>query len=168
MSGESRPDVILQGGQVIDPLHGHNGVMDVAISGGKIAAVGPNLSTEGVPHVINVRGLYVTPGIIDMHAHVFAAHKRSKLSLDPRVNTFSSGVTTVVDAGSSGWRTFEDFKQRIIDRSRTRVLAFLNIVGEGMRGGNFEQNLARVLPGTLGTNTNDPTTATGAKLGAML
>ena len=74
MSGESRPEVILQGGHLIDPLHGHNGMMDVAVAGGKIAAVGPKLSTEGVPRVIDVRGLYVTPGIIDMHAHVFAAH----------------------------------------------------------------------------------------------
>ena len=91
------------------------------------------------------RGLYVTPGLIDMHVHVYngtgeRGSYAGDLSVPPDGFTFRTGVTTVVDAGCSGWRNFEDFKDRIIDRSKTRVLAMLNIVGSGMRGGRFEQN----------------------------
>ena len=95
-------DLLLRGGHLIDPLHGLDGPGDVATAGGRIAAVGVDLPIEGAARVIDVSGLYVTPGIIDMHAHVFAWHRRSTLSLDPHVNTFSAGVTTVVDAGTSG------------------------------------------------------------------
>ena len=96
---------------------------------------------------IDVSGLYVVPGLVDIHTHVYAGtgEKGSYAgdnSVYPDGFTLRAGVTTIADAGSSGWRNFEDFKQRIIDRSRTRVLAFLNIVGHGMRGGEFEQNLA--------------------------
>ena len=92
-------------------------------------------------------GLYVTPGLVDIHTHVYAgtgeaASYAGDNSVYPDGFTLRAGVTTVVDAGGSGWRNFEDFKQRIIDRSKTRVLAFLNIVGHGMRGGKFEQDLS--------------------------
>ena len=106
----------------------------MAISGGRIAAVGPNLRGATAERVLDVTGRYVTPGIVDMHAHVFHTHRRSSLSLDPHVHTFSSGVTTVVDAGTSGWRDFADFKTEVIDRARIRVLAYVNIVGSGMLG----------------------------------
>jgi dihydroorotase len=93
-----------------------------------------------------VTGLYVTPGLVDIHTHVFAGtgEKNSyagDLSVYPDTFAPRTCVTTVADAGSSGWRNFEDFKQRVIDRSTTRVLAFLNIVGHGMRGGKYEQDL---------------------------
>ena len=92
-------------------------------------------------------GLYVTPGLIDIHAHTYTGtgERRSYAgdnSVYPDGFTFRVGVTTVADAGCAGWRNFEDFKDRIIDRSKTRILAFLNIVGNGMRGGNYEQDLA--------------------------
>ena len=91
-------------------------------------------------------GLYVTPGLVDIHVHVYAGTgERGSYAGDNSVYpdgfTLRSGVTTVADAGCAGWRNFEDFKERIIDRSKTRVLAFLNIVGNGMRGGKFEQDL---------------------------
>ena len=94
---------------------------------------------------VDATGLYVTPGLIDIHAHVYTntGEPRSYAgdsSVPPDGFTFRVGVTTVVDAGGSGWRTFDDFKQRIIDRSKTRVLALLNIVGNGMRGGKYENN----------------------------
>src|SRR4029078_10341989 len=97
--------------------------------------------------VVDVSGLYVTPGLVDIHVHVYAGTgERGSYagdnSLYPDGFTLRGGVTTVVDAGSSGWRSFDDFKDRIIDRSKTRVLAFLNIVGAGMRGDKFEQNLS--------------------------
>ena len=89
----------------------------------------------------------MTPGLVDIHVHVYTGTgERSSYagdnSVPPDGFTFRSGVTTVADAGSSGWRNFADFKDRIIDRSKTRVLAFLNIVGNGMRGGKFEQDQA--------------------------
>jgi dihydroorotase len=122
-------------------------VRDVGIRDGKIAAVEPHLDPAQALKVVNVRGLYVTPGLVDIHVHVYAGTGEPRSfagdnSLYPDGHTFRSGVTTVADAGCAGWRNFEDFKQRIIDRSKTRVLAFLNIVGNGMRGPKFENDLA--------------------------
>lgn len=139
-------DLLMQGGHLIDPRSNTNGIRDVAISEGKIAAVAARIDPAGVTKVIDARGLIVTPGLVDIHTHVYAgtAEKGSYAgdnSVYPDLAALRSGVTTVVDAGGSGWRNFEDFKQRIIERSTTRVLAFLNIVGHGMRGGKFEQNL---------------------------
>ena len=92
-------------------------------------------------------GLYVTPGLIDLHAHVFAGSEGVGLaggdtSIFPDAFALRVGVTTVVDAGSSGRRNFAHFKQTVIDRARTRVLAFLNIGGVGMPGDDQEQNVA--------------------------
>ncbi|MGN6564677.1 MAG: amidohydrolase/deacetylase family metallohydrolase [Thermomicrobiales bacterium] len=146
----THPDLILRGGHVIDPLNDLDGPADVAIADGRIVAVGPNLSTEGAARVLDVSGRYVTPGIIDMHAHVFHWHQRSRLSLDPHVNTFSAGVTTVVDAGTSGWKDFEVFKTKVIDTAKIRVLAFVNIVGQGMASGglgsDFEHDAREMRP----------------------
>jgi dihydroorotase len=132
-----RPKLILAGAHVIDPANGIDEPFDLGISGDRIVAVGKNLSTEGVDQVIDLSGRYVTPGIIDMHAHVATSHHRSRLSLHPHVNTFSSGVTTVVDAGTVGWRDFTEFKEQVIDTARIRVLTYVNIVGKGM-GGEWE------------------------------
>ncbi len=138
-------DILLQGGRVIDPKNGRNGVMDVAIAGGKIARVAPNIPAGEARRVVPVQGLYVTPGLVDIHVHVYAGTGMKGAysgdnSVYPDGFTFRTGVTTVVDAGSSGWRNFTDFKNRVIERSKTRVLAMLNIVGRGMGGGSIEQN----------------------------
>jgi len=140
-------DLLLRGGHVLDARNNLDAVMDVAIKDGKIARVAKGLSPKDAIKTIDVKGLYVTPGLIDMHVHVYngTGEKGSyagDLSVPPDGFTFRAGVTTVVDAGCSGWRNFEDFKDRIIDRSKTRVLAMLNIVGSGMRGGRYEQNTA--------------------------
>ena len=147
--GFSQPayDLLLQGGHVIDPKNGISAVRDVAIKDGVIAAVAGHLDAASALKVVNVAGLYVTPGLVDIHVHVYAGTGErgsyaGDLSVYPDGFTFRVGVTTVADAGCSGWRNFEDFKDRIIDRSKTRVLAFLNIVGHGMRGGRYEQDLA--------------------------
>jgi dihydroorotase len=139
-------DLLLQGGHVIDASSKLSAVRDVAIKDGKIAAVAAHIPSAEARKSIDVRGLYVTPGLVDIHVHAYAGTgMRDAYSGDHSVYpdgfTFRSGVTTVVDAGSSGWRNFEDFKDRIIDRSKTRVLAMLNIVGQGMGGGAIEQNL---------------------------
>jgi dihydroorotase len=140
-------DILLQGGTVIDPRNGISAaVRDVAIAGGKIAAVAPGIPASQARQVINVQGLYVTPGLVDIHVHVYAGtgikgSYSGDLSVYPDDHSFRACTTTMVDAGSSGAQNFDDFKQRIIDRSKTRVLAFLNIVGRGMGGGPIEQDL---------------------------
>jgi dihydroorotase len=140
-------DLLLRGGRVIDPKNHLNAPRDVAIAGGKIAAVETRINSDEASKVIDVSGLYVTPGIVDIHVHVYTGTgERGSYAGDNSVYpdgfTLRVGVTTVVDAGGAGWRNFEDFKQRVIERSRTRILEFLNIVGNGMRGDAFEQNLA--------------------------
>lgn len=139
--------IIIKGGHVMDPKNNVDGVMDVAINKeGKIAAVAKNLDAKSATRVVDAKGLLVIPGIIDMHTHNFAGVepdrylRNSYYANMPDGFSFRVGVTTVVDAGSAGWRNFEKFKDQTIDRSRTRVLSFLNIVGEGMPGGAFEQN----------------------------
>src|SRR5258708_18827580 len=140
-------DLLLKGGHVIDPRNQISAVRDVAIADGKGVAVAAGIDPAGALKVVDVSGLYVTPGLVDIHVHVYAGTgERGSYAGDNSVYpdgfTLRTGVTTVADAGCAGWRNFEDFKQRIIDRSKTRVLAFLNIVGNGMRGGAFEQDLA--------------------------
>ena len=145
--GQPAYDLLLQGGHVIDAKNGISAVRDVAIKNGVIAAVAAHLDPADALKVVNVAGLYVTPGLIDIHTHVYAGTGErgsyaGDLSLYPDGFTFRVGVTTVADAGCSGWRNFEDFKDRVIDRSKTRVFAFLNIVGNGMRGAKYENDLS--------------------------
>src|SRR6476620_238444 len=140
-------DLLLRGGHVIDARNKLSAVRDVAIANGKIAAVDAKLNPADALKTVDVSGLYVTPGLIDIHAHTYAGTgERNSYagdnSLYPEGYTFRVGVTTVADAGCAGWRNFEDFKQRVIDRSKTRILAFINIVGNGMRDGAYEQDLA--------------------------
>src|SRR3954453_19746337 len=110
--------VLLKGGHVIDPANGIDGRADVLIEGGVIKGVGANLGLPDGAKIADVTGKYVTPGIIDMHVHCFETHTRSRLSLNPIVNTFDNGVTTVVDAGTAGSRDFPDFKLSIIDKAK--------------------------------------------------
>ena len=145
--GQTKYDLLLQGGHVIDPKNNLSAVRDVAILNGRIAAVAEHLDAAAALKTVDVSGLYVTPGLVDIHVHVFAGTgERDSYAGDNSVYpdgfTFRAGVTTVADAGCAGWRNFEDFRDRVISRSQTRVLAFLNIVGAGMRGAKFEQNLA--------------------------
>jgi dihydroorotase len=139
-------DIVIKNGHLIDPKNNIDRIMDVAISNGKIALISKAIDAKEGKKVIDAKNMYVTPGIIDMHVHVFHGteagqdYMNGPNAVAPDGFSFRAGVTTVVDAGSSGWRTFPDFKRQTIDMSKTRVLAFLNIVGEGMRGGPFEQN----------------------------
>ncbi len=139
------PELLLKGGHVIDPANSINGPADVAISGGKIVQVGPGLPTANAAKVIDVSGYYVTPGIIDIHAHVSTSHRRSHLPVPPQLHSFTCGVTTVVDVGTVGWKDFLAFKEEVIDRSKIRVLAMVNIVGQGMVGAP-EQDVSEMSP----------------------
>jgi dihydroorotase len=140
-------NIVIKNGHVIDPKNTIDEILDVAISNGKIVQVAKNIDTRNTKQVVDAKGLYVTPGLVDIHVHVFAgthldqAYMNGPNAVAPDGFTFRNGVTTVVDAGSSGWKTFPEFKRNIIDKSQTRVLAFLNIVGQGMRGGSYEQDV---------------------------
>src|SRR2546422_2591932 len=141
---QSKYDLLLRGGHVIDPKNGISAVRDLAIAGGRVAAVAPRIDPAEAAKAVDVSGLYVTPGLVDIHVHVFTGtgEKGSYAgdnSVYPDGFTLRVGVTTVADAGCAGWRSFEPLKARVIDRSKTRVLAFINIVGNGMRGGAYEQ-----------------------------
>jgi dihydroorotase len=162
-----RYDLLLKGGHVIDPANGIDAKMDVAISSGRIAAVEKDIPANQAGKVVDVSGLYVTPGLIDIHYHVghggaplnwfapdAATHDvlsaATLASADPRGPlvpygipadlALQSGVTTIVDAGSAGADTFLQEKEEVIDHAKVRVLAFLNIVADGMKGG-LEQSV---------------------------
>lgn len=144
-------DLLLQQGHVVDAKNNLSAIRDIAIKDGKIAAVAPHIDSSTALKSVSVKGLYVSPGLIDIHVHAYASTgERASYAGDnsvwPDDFTFRTGVTTVADAGSSGYKNFEDFKEHIIDRSKTRVLAFINIVGAGMRGPKFEDNLQDMDP----------------------
>lgn len=137
-------DVLLKGGRVIDPKNGLDQTMDVAVGGGVIAAVARDIDAARARETLRVDGLVVTPGLVDLHVHVFHSTGipgawAGDSSVQPDAFSFRSGVTTMVDAGSSGWRNFEQFRQSVIDRVSTRVLALINIAGYGMVGDVAEQ-----------------------------
>lgn len=141
--------ILIKGGHVIDAKNNFNEKMDLAIQDGKIVRVSKNIDTALAVQVVDASGMYVTPGLIDLHAHVFYGFDPDSylsggtVAVLPDQSTFRAGVTTVVDAGGAGWRSFPTFKKNIIDVSKTRVLSLLNIVGEGMRGiEKYEQNVS--------------------------
>jgi dihydroorotase len=129
-------DLLIKGGTVIDPKNNRNAILDVAIAGGKVAKVAANIPAAEAKRVANAQGYYVTPGLVDIHVHVYAGTGDKVLAGDSSVYpdgfSFRTGVTTMVDVGTSGWRNFPDFRERVITRAKTRVFAMLNIVGGGM------------------------------------
>lgn len=143
--------ILIREGHVIDPKNNIDEVADIAISDGKIVRIAKHIDGSAI-QVVNAKGLYVTPGLIDLHAHVFAGTQLNHYLSDgpdavqPDGFTFRAGVTTVVDAGGAGWKSFPVFKTNIIERSKTRVLCMLNVIGEGMRGGVYEQDAADMNP----------------------
>ena len=144
---DDRYDLLIKGGRLIDPRNAIDAVRDVAIKDGRIAAVAENIPAARAVKTVDASGLYVTPGLIDMHVHVFPgltanSYASGDWSVYPDGFTLRSCVTTVADAGTAGWRTFDDFKTRVIDRSKTRVLSLISIVGAGMGSGPIEQNLS--------------------------
>jgi len=139
-------DLLLKSGHVFDPKNEIDAVMDVAITDGKILQVAADIPAEKAKKVVDATGLYVCPGLIDIHTHVFVGSQPGQFadginSLSPDDFTFRAGITTVVDAGTSGWRNFPQFKAQVIDQSRTRILAFLNIAGSGMSGNPRQQDI---------------------------
>ena len=150
-SSQTRYDLLLQGGHVVDAKNHISAIRDVAILDGKIAAIEQRIDAGTALKTVDAADFYVTPGLVDIHVHAYGStgEKDSYAgdnSLFPDGFTFRSGVTTVLDTGSSGARNFEDFKEHVIDRVKTRVLALVNIVGAGMRGPKYENDLADMDP----------------------
>ncbi len=133
-------DILIKNGHVIDAKNGINSRMDVAISKGKIFKVAADIPVAGAKKLIDAKGLYVSPGLINMHTHVFFGGNPGFVdgtsSQLPDAFGPRSGITTVVDAGTSGWKNFPQFKSQVIDKSTTRVLAFLNIFESGLVSGS--------------------------------
>ncbi len=139
-------DFLIKNGHVFDPKNNRDTILDISIGDGKILEVAPNIVTENAKTVVDATGLYVCPGLIDIHTHVFVGTKANKFadgnnSLSPDNFSFKAGITTVVDAGTSGWRNFPLFKTQVIDQSKTRILAFLNIAASGMTGDAAQHDL---------------------------
>jgi dihydroorotase len=137
-------DLLLKGGHLIDPKNNIDARMDVAVRAGKISAVAPNIEASTARRTLDVSGLYVTPGLIDLHVHVYHSPNvrdawAGDNSVQPDAFSFRTGTTTMVDAGSAGWRNFEHFRFSVMDRVKTRVLALINIAGFGMMTDFVEQ-----------------------------
>ena len=167
-------DLLLKGGHVIDPANHLDGIMDLAVSSGKIAAVAHGIPPSEAGKVVDVSCLYVTPGLIDIHYHIghggaplnwFAPEARAHTAPlgIPADLALTAGVTTIVDAGTSGANTFLQEKEEVIDHATVRVLAFLNIVADGMNGG-LEQTVDQMDPRLCADTINRfPTLIVGVK-----
>ena len=129
-------ELLIKGGHVIDAANGVDGIMDVGISGRLVGAVESDIPSSQGRRVIDATGKYVMPGLVDLHAHCTGMDG----SFFPDEMCLPYGVTTMVDCGGSGWRTFDDFNLNVVRKSAVRVFALLNIVGQGMEG-DVEQNV---------------------------
>jgi dihydroorotase len=122
-------DLLIKGGSVVDPIGLTTTVSDIGVSGGRVTAIGPGLSDADAARVVDARGVLVTPGLVDLHVHVWSGV--AELAIDNDPHHLARGTTTVVDAGSSGANTFPGFRRYVIEPSATRTLAFLHISGMG-------------------------------------
>ena len=129
-------DLLIKGGHVIDAANDIDAQMDLAIAGRVVAAVEPEIPECHARRVVDASGMYVIPGLIDIHAHTTGFSG----AMFPEEMCFPYGVTTMVDCGGSGWRTFDQFNNDVIKKSKVRVFALLNIVGQGMEG-DVEQDI---------------------------
>lgn len=123
----SRPryDLLVKGGRLVDPAQGISAARDIAVAGGKIARITESIDAGEARQVLDARGKIVTPGLIDIHVHVYDGVAPLGIPADP--NCIAKGVTTAVDAGSAGAHTFPGFRRYVIERVETRVFALLNI-----------------------------------------
>lgn len=163
-------DLLLKGGHVIDAKNSIDRKMDIAIKAGKIFRVAADIPASSAKKVVDVNGLIVAPGLINMHTHVYAGSNPGftdgTSSQLPDAFAPRAGITTVVDAGTSGWRTFPDFKAKIIDNSNTRVLAFLNIAAAGYSADKAQENIAEMDVQTTAKTVNKyPDILVGVRIG---
>ena len=123
-------DLLISGGTVVDPAQGLNDRRDVAIAGGRVSAVAEHIDPAQARQVLDASGLLVTPGLVDVHVHVYDGV--SHYGVDADTYILPSGVTTAIDAGSAGADTFEGLRRYVIEVSETRLKACLNISSTGM------------------------------------
>ena len=160
-------DLLLAGGRVIDPACQRDAIMDVAISQGKIARVAPSIDASQAREKIDLTGCIVTPGLVDMHCHLYPSFPVADDGLaciHPEAHLFQAGVTTAMDAGTCGIRDFLFFKERLIDRTKVRILAMINIADGGMVNLESEQRLSDFHPKAVaGMAASFPDTVVGIK-----
>jgi len=155
------PDLLIRGGTVLDPASGFEGPADVAISDGRITAIAPDLAARG-GEVFDARGMLVTPGLVDLHVHAY--HDVNIYGFDVDPICLASGVTTAVDAGSSGPVNFPGFRRFVAAETVTRLLAFVCIAQNGVtRGEMFDLSYADV-EGAAGAVLDHPEVGIGIKV----
>jgi dihydroorotase len=133
-------DLVLRGGHVICPASGLNGIMDVGVRDGRIAAVEANILPSSTQEIVDVRGKLVLPGLIDTHAHCYQ-YVTGRFGLDPDLVGVQSGVTTIVDQGGASCLTFPGFRHYVVARAKTRVYAFISAYLVGGLEGHYYPNL---------------------------
>jgi dihydroorotase len=134
--GADQYELLIRGGEVVDPGSGLSGQLDVAVSGGKIAAIEANIDPASASQVIDAAGQYVTPGLIDLHTHVYWG--ATYWGIDPDPVAARSGVTAWLDVGSSGGYSFPGLRRYVIEPSRAKVFALLNLSSIGLIGPSWE------------------------------
>ncbi|MDP6446147.1 MAG: amidohydrolase/deacetylase family metallohydrolase [Pirellulaceae bacterium] len=159
-------DILVRGGEVVDPSQSLHKVSDVAIKDGKIAAIGENLA-GAAGRVLDASGLLVTPGLIDLHAHVYRRHV--PISLDPDPLCPAGGVTTILDAGSAGSYNFDGFRRDVIEQADTQIFGLVNLSCIGLVAAHFGELMDRRYAdkqGVIDTIRRNPGVAVGVKIRA--
>ena len=160
-------DILIRGGEVIDPSQGVRGVRDVAIAGGRILAIEESLDSAEPTFTVDARGLLVVPGLIDLHVHVYPHHMPLGLEADPLCP--AGGVTTMLDAGSAGSRNFAGFRRDVIDRIDTQVFGLVNLASPGLIAADLGELVDRRHAdpaGVVRTISENPGVAVGVKIRA--
>ena len=159
-------DIVIRGGEVVDPSQSLHQFRDVAVSNGKIAAVEKDIDCSLARTVIDARGQLVTPGLIDLHVHVYP---HSPLGLDPDSLCAAGGVTTMLDTGTAGSYNFDAFRRDVIERARTQVFGLVNLSCVGLACGNLGELLDRRYAdpdGVVATIERNRDVAVGVKIRA--
>ena len=142
-------DLILKGARVLDPSRNMDGAFDVAVKDGKISGLEKEIPAEEGEKVLDVSGYLLTPGLVDMHCHIyprFPFEEDGLPTIQGEAHMFRSGVTACVDAGTCGGRDFLQFKESVIDRSKLKIFAFVNIASGGMVNLESEQDIQEFQP----------------------
>ena len=160
-------DILIRQGEVIDPSQQLRGIRDIAIKHGEILSIADRLPDAEATHTLDARGLYVVPGLIDLHAHVYRDH--SPFGLDADQLCPAGGVTTILDAGSAGSYNFGGFRRDVIDRAETQVLGLVNLSCIGLVAFRLGELLDRRYAdpeGVIRTIHENPNVAVGVKIRA--
>jgi dihydroorotase len=160
-------DILIRGGEVIDPSQDLRGVRDVAVGGGRVLAIEESIDPVEATHTVDARGLLVVPGLIDLHVHVYTDHMPLGIEADPLCP--AGGVTTMLDAGSAGSRNFPGFRRDVIDRIQTQVFGLVNLASPGLIAADLGELVDRRHADPVGvvrTIAENPGVAIGVKIRA--